>query len=835
MVLFRASAQRSVSRVVPALLPVRVLPCLFLRVCLVAALALPAVNCGGGVTGSPQPIVVILSPTSITIFLGATQQFTVTVSNTSNTAVTWSVNGIVGGDAQVGFITNTGLYTAPQNLPTGSVTVTATSQADSSKSASATVSVQSDLVVVVAPNAASVELGATRQFTENVTGSGNPSRAVSWSVNDIPGGNATFGTITAAGLYTAPQILPGAAIKVTATSVADPSKKFDVAVTITSNLTVAITSGPGAVNNGASAQYAATVTPAPNSNPNRSVNWSVSCGSADCGAIDGTGLYTAPVLAPSPPTVTIRATSVADPSKSAAVNVTINALIAVIVLPEAASVPLEGTQQFSATVGGVADQAVDWSVNGMVGGDATVGTITNTAANPGLYAAPVNMPSPNQVIIRATRRGGAESDTAVVTLFSNIAVAVAPETATRAVNRRLTLTAQVSNSSNTAVEWRVNGILGGSAALGRICLAGVEPCFGVTAGNTVDYLAPSSVPSPSQVSVEATSQADRSKKGTAAVNIVAQISVTVSPTTVSLPLGARQQFTATVLGTPDQRVSWSATCSSADCGTMDAAGLYTAPATAPSGAITVRATSVEDPSQSAAATVTISSGAFIQTLRPSSLAAGASGSFLLRLLGTNLETGSTIVFQGVDKTTSCTGSECTAALTAADLSTPGDKTIQLRSSAGTFSNQVLFVVLPAVTAEEVISLTGGNPTASDKTILVPEPTTAAEGTQVNVEGIGLGSQVSCSISGTSVAISRPASGTQEFFVCLSGTGLDPSHTYTLSGPTPNDLTIEGAEALGSFIRLRLVVSSATTLGLRTIFVETAGRDKAAASGAIEVK
>ncbi len=77
--------------------------------------------------------------------------FTATVTGATDQGVTWSVNGIAGGNAQVGFVCPNplvpvppacppGTYVAPANTP-GAVTVTATSSADPTKSASAAVSV----------------------------------------------------------------------------------------------------------------------------------------------------------------------------------------------------------------------------------------------------------------------------------------------------------------------------------------------------------------------------------------------------------------------------------------------------------------------------------------------------------------------------------------------------------------------------------------------------------------------------------------------------------------------------------------------------------------------
>lgn len=110
-------------------------------------LVLGLISCGGGGGGGDSapptpPITVSVSPGSATVPAGATQQFTATVQNTSNTGVTWQVNAISGGDLTVGTISTNGLYTAPLSPPeTGMVTVTAVSQDDSTKSGSATATI----------------------------------------------------------------------------------------------------------------------------------------------------------------------------------------------------------------------------------------------------------------------------------------------------------------------------------------------------------------------------------------------------------------------------------------------------------------------------------------------------------------------------------------------------------------------------------------------------------------------------------------------------------------------------------------------------------------------
>src|SRR5215472_9829654 len=93
---------------------------------------------------------VSISPSLVTLATLATQPFTATVSGTTNTAVSWQVNGVAGGNSAVGVITTTipgttgeSLYLGPASVPSpASVSVTAVSQADPTKSATATVNIE---------------------------------------------------------------------------------------------------------------------------------------------------------------------------------------------------------------------------------------------------------------------------------------------------------------------------------------------------------------------------------------------------------------------------------------------------------------------------------------------------------------------------------------------------------------------------------------------------------------------------------------------------------------------------------------------------------------------
>jgi len=222
--------------------------------------------------------------------------------------------------------------------------------------------------VTVSPGSTTLFVKATQQFTANVEGTGSFSSAVSWFVNDAQGGNATVGTISASGLYTAPSAVSNpASITIKAQSVQDTSKSGAAAVTINpEKVQISISPSSGSVQLGATLQFTATVTGTANS----AVFWSVNNfigGQTGVGFIDQNGLYTAPANLP-PNTLTVSATSQEDTTKSAAAVLTVLATaggITVTVSPQGPNVVFDGSQsiQFTATVIGATNTAVTWSVD----------------------------------------------------------------------------------------------------------------------------------------------------------------------------------------------------------------------------------------------------------------------------------------------------------------------------------------------------------------------------------------------------------------------------------------------------------------------------------------
>ena len=107
-------------------------------------------GCGGGATSAPPaaPITVAIAPATVALQAGGSQQFSAVVTNAANPAVVWKVNDVPGGAVATGTITATGLYQAPDLVPTGRVQVSAQSQIDPAQSASAGVALSYPAVVL---------------------------------------------------------------------------------------------------------------------------------------------------------------------------------------------------------------------------------------------------------------------------------------------------------------------------------------------------------------------------------------------------------------------------------------------------------------------------------------------------------------------------------------------------------------------------------------------------------------------------------------------------------------------------------------------------------------
>ena len=178
---------------------------------------------------------------------------------------------------------------------------------------------------------------------------------------------------------------------------------------------------------------------------------------------------------------------------------------------------------------------------------------------------------------------------------STISVTITPTTASLTAGQTQTFVANVSGSTK--------GVTWSATSAGKIDQTGLFTAVSAGTGT-----------------VTATSVEDPTKSATAQVTVTGgggggggAISVSITPASMTLGVAGKQQFTANVTGSTNG-VTWTATGA---VGTVDSKGMFTA---TKAGMGVVKATSVDDPTKSASASVTVSkSGASC------SLAANQSG------------------------------------------------------------------------------------------------------------------------------------------------------------------------------------------------------------------
>jgi hypothetical protein len=744
------------------------------------SLAACASGPGGGSTPPPPPpqITVTIAPNSGTVLLGNTLAFSANVTNTSDSSVFWSVDGISGGSPQVGTISPDGLFTAPADLPSGGkVQVTATSHADSSKSSTAGVTVSSDIAISVSPVSSSLELGALQSFHAIIASSGKPDPAIRWSLSGTACPN-NCGSVDANGNYTAPAILPTApSVSLTATSVADPSRQNSTILTITSHFTLQL-AAPSSLQPGVTSAIVATLTPVPGSSPSGVLSWSLSgsgcsgsaCGilsvittqSAGGGAIADTANYTAPATPPQPSTIIITVTPQADPSKQTQVTITIQGGPSLSLLPTTTTLAANHRVTLTVTENGVTSSSLAWSVNGISGGNSTVGQLCVVASSPCQsvtsgtatqvdYIAPGAIPSTNPVSVQVAIAGNPTIfSSAQITVINHVLVSVSPASVTLPPLGVQGFTASVLGTGNQAVVWQIQGsACSVSGACGSISPSGT-------------FTAPAAQPTPNTIQIVAISQDDSMQSGVASATLSSGSNI-LSLHPASVYAGGANGFTLTVDG----------------------------------------------------------SGFLLSNPGP--------GSTLL-IAGT------------ARVTTCTSANSCSAPVASTDVAQPGNVSVQIQSPSGTLSNIVSLIVAAPGTTDDVISLTSSAPSIAGKNISVVEPTTAGVDNSsvsfdLNVAAIGVfnTSTNACNLAGNPIALTRPASGTIAADICLfSQSGFDTSMAYTISGP--GDVAVISKQPAGlGIIHLTIQVPSTAQPGARTLFVQNANLDKTAASGVLDLQ
>jgi cytochrome b involved in lipid metabolism len=196
----------------------------------------------------------------------------------------------------------------------------------------------------------------------------------------------------------------------------------------------------------------------------------------------------------------------------------------------------------------------------------------------------------------STRAVGLEATYLIGNLVSSaISVTISPTTASLTTGQQQTFTATAANSTK--------GVTWSATSVGKI-------------DQTGQYTAVT----PGTGTVTATSVEDPTKSASAQVTVTSAgggggggggVALTVSPASMILSVGGKQQFTANVTGST-AGVTWTATGA---VGTVDSNGMFTATKV---GQGVVKATSVGDPTKSASAAVTVTNAGPVCSLTTNS-------------------------------------------------------------------------------------------------------------------------------------------------------------------------------------------------------------------------
>jgi len=471
-------------------------------------------NNGNG-SQSPSVTSVTVSPSTATVSRGGVRQFSATVNGTNSPAqtVTWSISGGVAGTS----ISASGLLTVSSSQSTGSLTVIAISTVDTSKSGTATVTV-------------------------TTSGTSTPTTT--------PPATTTPAPATTPTPPTTPSVIPTPA---------------PATPTITS---VTVSPSTAAVEIGGSQQFSATVSGT--NNPAQTVNWSVTGGGTGT-SISSSGLLTVG-SSQSAGSLTVRATSTVDTSKSGTATVTVTAPPTKTLSSIATTKPARTTYNIGESL----------KTAGMV----VTATYSDgsTAAVTGYTTSGFDSSSAGTKTVTVTYEGKTATFTVTVTpapkTLSSIAVTTLPNKTTYNIGEPLNtagmvVTATYSDGSREAVS-------GYSTSWPSFSSAGTKTL-------TVEY---------------------EYISATFTVEVVSVAGVTVSPSTSTvIALGNRssytRQFNAEVIGTnnPPQTVKWTVTGGTNS--SINGNGILTVNVSETAKTLTVRATSTVDTTKSGTATVTI--------------------------------------------------------------------------------------------------------------------------------------------------------------------------------------------------------------------------------------
>ena len=342
---------------------------------------------------------VVITPGQTTLHASDTTTFAVFMAGRQLLLYhSWTLSPLIGS------IEPNGTYHAPASISSiQKVTVAVVLAPSNVQLGSAEITLLPSISVSIAPNAIALRSKQTYQFLAVVNNSAAEHACPWWSVCKPVTWSLSpkIGAISDTGLYSAPpQIDTPMTVTITATSTEDPRRFATSTISLRPPVTVSIEPSIVILKAGEATQFSAKV-------QNASNLAVTSTRSPTLGTISTNGLFASPTAVNSSQTVTITATSVDDPTKTANAIVTIVPRPPVTISVDPATMLLKATKQFSAAVQNASNPAVVWTRTPGVG----------TVSDKGLFAAPPEMSAAQTVKVTATSvEDPGKSATATVTI-----------------------------------------------------------------------------------------------------------------------------------------------------------------------------------------------------------------------------------------------------------------------------------------------------------------------------------------------------------------------------------------------------------------------------------
>lgn len=398
----------------------------------------------------------------------------------------------------------TGIYTAPSLPPVpNTVVLQVKDSKDPAVTAKAAINVLNPIPATSGIEPSTINAGLPYKVVIKGTGF-IPTSQLLWDGTAVTAAfDAVAGTLTVAGAKA-----PTAGKALLIVTNPDPGTRSSSAATL--NITqVQVQASPDGrtVRTGGTLALSAKVL----NNSDQTVAWSVQ-GGAPFGTIDEKGVYHAPSVLPTPATAVLTATSMADPSASAKLTVSLLNVVPVVTAldPPSINTGLAFTVTIKGT--GIVDGATAQWGNATIASvfDAKTGFLTIKGTGPAEGTVPVTVTNPLS--------GGTPSNARTLSVLPPVAVTVSGNNRTVRCGATLQLAVKVQNNTDQTVTWQVTG--GGSVDSANV------------------YHAPAVLPDTTDVTITAKANADPKATASSVIHLVNPIPVVTSATPAALKVGA---------------------------------------------------------------------------------------------------------------------------------------------------------------------------------------------------------------------------------------------------------------------------------------------------------